>query len=176
LLELGRVDHRSDVRPRLEAVVDDESAHALDQRVGKTLIDRLLDDDARRGRASLSGRQIGAVEGAFDRIGKIGADSSSCAARSYAHLPRRDFRTPAPSELNLPFSECFRNTNAGSVRCLDHKGLTAGTKKDSYEAPGAGRRKPSPNPLPSGAGLKIDPEAITPTTTLTAIRSAALPR
>jgi hypothetical protein len=101
----------------------------LDQRVGKTLIDRLLDDDARRGRASLSGREIGAVEGAFDRICKIGADSSSCAARSYAHLPRRDFRTPAPSELKLPFSECFRNTNAGSVRCLDHKGLTAGTKK-----------------------------------------------
>jgi hypothetical protein len=95
LLELGRVDHRSDVRLRLEGVVDDESAHVLDQRVGKTLRDWLLDDEARRGRASLSGREIGAVEGAFDRIRKIGADSSSCAARSCAHLPRRDFRTPA---------------------------------------------------------------------------------
>ena len=72
LLELARVDHRPDMRAGLQRVVDDERPHPLGQRVDESLVDRLLDDEARRGRAALAGREIGAVDGAFDRVLEVG--------------------------------------------------------------------------------------------------------
>ena len=43
-----------------------------DERVGEAPVDRLLDDQARRGRAALAGREIGAVDRAFDRGLEVG--------------------------------------------------------------------------------------------------------
>ena len=55
-----------------QRVVDDEPAHPLHERIGEAPVDRLLDDEARRGRAALSCREISAVDRAFDRILEVG--------------------------------------------------------------------------------------------------------
>jgi hypothetical protein len=75
--ELALVDDRADVRAVLQRVVDLQLLHPLGQRVDEPVVDAFGDDQARRGRAALAGREEGAVDGALSTAMSRSASSST---------------------------------------------------------------------------------------------------
>ena len=115
------MNDRTDVRPFTPSIIDGEARHSRDDGVHEPVVNRFRDNQARRGRAPLAGREERALDGDVGRqvdVGVVNDDERVLAA----HL-----------ELTLgqPCRTCLRDRVAGGNRsCKADPGDTAIVDED----------------------------------------------
>ena len=90
--ELFRVDHRADMRAGLECIIHHERLHPFGECRDEAVVDALGHDQARGGRAALTGGEERAIRGAFHgnpEIGIVEHDKRILAAHFELHLLHR---------------------------------------------------------------------------------------